>query len=218
MKVSVLICAHSQDENYDKLLCRALESLAIQSYDDFETVLVLDECWDGTRSAVKPYEYVLNMRIYDRPHKQGLAIAKNFGLERCNGEWIAFLDADDRYMSCKLEVQMNFLEHNPHVSVCGTLAWDWYNEFDMKPSCFQPGQYQTHDQVMQRLPSENVMCHGSIMVKHDALKAVGNYPTDKIYLGREDWELWQRMANAGFVFHNIPERLYIYSMGTSVER
>lgn len=207
MNISILICAYSQNQQYDQLLGRALDSLSCQTYDgDFETVVVLDECWEGTRPCVEHWGDVLDLKIYERPRKQGLAIAKNFGLAKCTGDWIGFLDADDQYMPCKLEVQSNFLIQNTEIDVCGTLAWDYYDNYTIKPSCFNPGQYQTHGQILAALPRENVMCHGSILVRRTALEKVGFYPTDKLYLGREDWDLWSRLIRAGYKFHNIPER------------
>ena len=93
--ISVLICVHSRDHEHDVLLQRALESLVRQTYADFETIVVLDECWEDTKGLVSRYTDVLDIRIFERPHKHGLDIAKNFGLQRCSGDWIAYLDADD---------------------------------------------------------------------------------------------------------------------------
>jgi len=199
------------------LLQRALESLTRQTYCEFETVVVLDECWENTRALVDHYKDVLNLRVLERPRKQGLAAAKNYGISHCTTNWIAYLDADDQWMDCKLEIQRNCLLRNTKVDFCGTNAWDLVDGV-MHPNCFSVLQYSKHDEIVNRLSQENILCHGSMMIRRSALETLNMYRTDKALLGREDWDLWQRAAAAGFIFMKVPERLYIYSLGTSVPR
>jgi hypothetical protein len=53
MSLSVLICVHSQNNFYDDLLIRSLKSLEDQTYTEFKTFLVLDECWEPTKKIVE---------------------------------------------------------------------------------------------------------------------------------------------------------------------
>ncbi len=153
--------------------------------------------------------------------KDGLASAKNFGINCINNvkpvDWIAYLDADDQWMHAKLEVQRNFMLDNPEVDFCFTECWDHENGV-LKPNCFPIGKYNTHEQIEGRIYQENCLGHGSAMIRMEAMNALGGYNTDKRYLGREDWELWQRAIANGYRFAKVPERLYCYSMGTSVAR
>ncbi len=215
--ISVLVCVHSTDHEHDLLLQQALESLVRQTYVDFETVVVLDECWEATRSLVENYKDVLTLRFFQRPKKQGLAAAKNFGLSKCTGDWIAYLDADDWYIDCKINTQRNWMLEHPEIDLCGTHSWDILDGY-MVPNCFKVTDHITHEEIMAVLPDENVMCHGSMMIRKIVIDSLGGYITDKAYLGREDWELWSRAANAGFRFGKVPERLYVYTLGTSVPR
>ncbi len=215
--IDVLICVHSQDYEHDMLLQRALESLVRQTYDEFTVVIVLDECHQDTRGFVEHYADVLNIRLFERPRKQGLAAAKNYGLKQCTGNWVAYLDADDQWMDCKLEIQRKFLMDHPDIDFCFTECWDLENDI-LHPNCFGVGQYQTHDQILAALPRENVLAHGSAMIRRVAIESMNGYRTDKALLGREDYDLWRRAAQNGFRFMKVPERLYIYSLGTSVPR
>jgi glycosyltransferase involved in cell wall biosynthesis len=215
--ISVLVCVHSRDHEHDMLLQRALESLCRQTYTQFETVVVLDECWEDTKSLVESYASTLGIRLFEKPHKQGLAVAKNFGLQRCSGDWIAYLDADDQWMDCKLAVQRQWLLDHPEVDFCGTNAWDLIDG-TMVPNCFSTQQYSTHDEIVKRLPQENILCHGSMMIRRIAMESLKGYSTERSCLGKEDWALWQRAVASGFRFGKVPERLYIYSLGTSVPR
>jgi len=216
--ISVLVCVHSQDAQHDNLLREALDSLVTQTYDDFETIVVLDECWEFTRSLVDKYRQVLDLKVFERPQKQGLAAAKNFGIGKCTGQWIAYLDADDRYMDSKLEVQRQWMLDNPDIDFCGTNAWDVMENGSIVVNCFSVADYVLHEEIVAALPQENVLCHGSMMIRRLALVSLNGYDPKSLVLGREDWDLWQRAANAGFRFMKVPERLYLYSLGTGVAR
>lgn len=215
--ISVLICVHSQDIEHDRLFQESLESLVRQTYEDFEVVVVLDECWNDTRSILESYRSVLDIRFFERPRKQGLAAAKNFGLSKCKTDWVTYLDADDRYMDCKIGVQRQWMLDHPDVDFCGTQAWDILDGY-VVPNCFPIMSYLTHEEIVGALSNENVLCHGSMMIRKLAIDTLRGYSTDKVLLGREDWELWVRAANAGFRFGKVPERLYQYTLGTSVPR
>ena len=50
--VTVLICVHSTNYNYDFLLIKSLKSLENQTNKNFKTLLVLDGCWDNTKKIL----------------------------------------------------------------------------------------------------------------------------------------------------------------------
>jgi GT2 family glycosyltransferase len=54
-----------------------------------------------------------------------------------------------------------------------------------------------------------------MLVRKNALLELGGYRDIK---GMEDWDLWQRAINNGYKFYQIPERLYIYRLNTSIIR
>lgn len=222
MKLSVLICVHSQDHLHDRLLQRALESLVAQTYTSFSTIIVLDECWEDTVEIVRKYKDVLDIKWFERPKKMGLASAKNFGISKCDGDWIAYLDADDAYHPEKLERQVNFIEENSDYGVVATQACDVYNPGEederIEPNCFGVGQYDTDAKIKARLPAENIICHGSVILNAEMIKAHGLYNTSQAFKGQEDYQLWKTLASQGVKFYNIPERLYLYSMNTGVAR
>jgi glycosyltransferase involved in cell wall biosynthesis len=210
---------------------RALGSLRRQSRRPDEVVIVLDESFvyvKDTRRYIKEAETwddkkgltPINWVLRTRGRKEGLAAAKNFGLQFCTGDYITYCDVDDEWAECKLELQSQYATEFPDVSVIGTQAWDRWEDGILRPNCFKPGQFETHEQIRDQLPHENVMCHGSVMIRKESLECLivaGEGPYRDIR-GAEDYDLWKRMMAVGAVFYNIPERLYLYSLGTSVER
>lgn len=223
MKVSTLACVHSTDEHLDNMLVHGLKSVLNQTRPVDEIIVVLDECWKRTRSALEKHFQPNDMKVVSKSPKNGLAAAKNYGLQYCSGDWITFLDADDAWMPCKNEVQSHSIMRSAQpADFVGALAWDRWpkddkpvEEWPLTPSCFRPGEYQSHDEIKNKIFHENVLCHGSMMIKSHALMELGGYRDVR---GAEDWDLWRRAINAGYKFFNLPERLYIWTHGTSVER
>jgi len=212
-KYTILVCVHSQTDFHDGLLNNALKSLEDQTFKNFNTVIVLDQCWDNTIKNIKPPS---NHTIYQRDRKEGLAFAKNFGLSKIDSEWVGFLDADDYYLPEKMEKQIAYIENND-VDFLGTLAYDklWRDGKKIVPSCYEPGRFSTHEKISAGIQKENMMCHGSMLIKKKCLDALGSY---EHHVGHEDWDLWKRAIAAGYKFANLDERLYVWSCGTSVDR
>jgi glycosyltransferase involved in cell wall biosynthesis len=74
-KLSILLCAHCPNANYDDLIVKAIRSIYEQSYKDYKLFIVLDECWSGTLSKVKDV-ITPDTEIIIRNKKEGLARAK----------------------------------------------------------------------------------------------------------------------------------------------
>jgi len=105
--VSVIIPVH----NCERYLAEAIESVLAQTYRPIEVVVVDDGSTDNSADIARSYQEI--HYIY-QPH-QGVAAARNVAIAAAQGEFIAFLDADDRWPSDKLRVQVEYLIEHPHV-------------------------------------------------------------------------------------------------------
>lgn len=218
MTISCLICVHSKNYEYDHLFGRAFLSMIRQTRKPDEVVIVLDSCWANTRNFIKEIirENSIKIPIKVLDHeKTGLAAAKNFGIKHCSGDFIAYCDADDWSHRSRLKLQEKYLEIYPNVDIIATECWDVFPNGDILPNCFPIGLYNTHEQICNRLPYENVIGHGSVMIRRSIFDTF-TYTDIK---GAEDFALWQTLARTGkFEFAKVPERLYYWSYGTSVSR
>lgn len=98
--------------NVEKYINDCLESVLLQTYKNFEIIIVDNNSTDSTVTICKMYLslYPETIKlIFER--KQGAGYARNAGLRISKGEWIQFLDADDLLMPQKLETQLNFAKH-----------------------------------------------------------------------------------------------------------
>ena len=218
MTLTILICVHSTINFYDELLNKSIQSLVNQTYKNFKTVIVLDECWDKTKEMISLSNYDLDLTILTKEKKQGLSYAKNFGLYHIDTEWVGFLDADDLYLPTKLENQVNYIENNK-VDFLGTKSWyiDGLNEDRLYPNWYLNDEeipnWENHEDIKSEIFEKCVLTHGSMLVRKECLNKLNGYQDVR---GTEDWDLWKRGMSNNFIFHQLPEKLYIYRRGTSV--
>jgi len=106
-RVSVTIPTY----NRASLVEEAIKCVLDQTFEDLEIIIVDDGSTDNTRSVVEKYTEKGVKYCYKK--NGGCASARNFGLERCTGEYIAFLDSDDLWPRDFIEVMLNRLEANP---------------------------------------------------------------------------------------------------------
>lgn len=196
----------------------------------WKLLIIFDECTDDSEEVFKKIwqrqcgerhldENWLEVRILRRSKKEGLAACKNFGLRYCDTEFLTFLDADDGMLPDRLQIQLDFVQKNKDVDICSTGMWVKKGTDDrMFVSFFGNNDYQHHEDIMMRLPHENVICGASVMMAVETLKEMGGYSEDPRHKGIEDWALWVKCLSRGKRFYKIPERLYVWRNRTSAER
>jgi glycosyltransferase involved in cell wall biosynthesis len=97
--------------NRAKTLVRAIESVLKQTFDDFELLIIDDGSSDDTKQRVKPF--LTDVRVkYLYQDNAGASAARNKGIELSVGEFIAFQDSDDEWLSTKLAEQVEIFKKN----------------------------------------------------------------------------------------------------------
>ena len=99
MLVSIIIPTY----NRAKLVTEAVQSALSQTYTNFEILVIDDGSTDNTEEMLKKYD---NDIKYIKTERSGPGRARNLGISRAKGEFIAFLDSDDLWMDFKLDLQM----------------------------------------------------------------------------------------------------------------
>src|SRR5699024_4400569 len=108
-KVSVITPVY----NAEKYLSETIESVLNQTYESFEYLLIDDCSTDNSTSIIK--EFAKNdsrVKYIKLPENSGAAVARNKGLEKAKGRFIAFVDSDDKWYPEKLEMQLDFMNIN----------------------------------------------------------------------------------------------------------
>ena len=116
-KVSVIIPAY----NAEKFIGEAIESVLNQTYKNIEIIVVDDGSKDNTYHIVK--QNFGNQVKLIRKKNGGVSSARNMGVKNAEGEFIAYLDADDYWLPQKLEIQLRCFEKFPECGLCYTDAY-----------------------------------------------------------------------------------------------
>ena len=109
-KVSIIIPSYNRAE----MLVECLESVFIQTFTDYEVIVVDDGSTDNTEDVLKPYRERIT---YIKHENKGNAAARNSGLDVAKGELIAFLDSDDLWLPHKLMKEVEYLDQHPDVDM-----------------------------------------------------------------------------------------------------
>jgi pseudo-rSAM protein len=112
--VSVIVPTYNRIEK----LCRAINSVRVQDYLNWELLIIDDRSIDNTKSVLENYK-ITDGRIhyYRNEYKQGPSGARNFGIDKAQGKYIAFLDSDDEWFPNHLSECLEILE-NEKMQIC----------------------------------------------------------------------------------------------------
>lgn len=111
-KVSILMNAY----NAEKYLHEAIDSIYAQTFEDWE-IIFIDNCsTDDTRKIADSYDD--KIKYYKTDKNIPLGAARNFGLQHCRGDYIAFLDTDDIWLPNKLSTQVKIMDENKVFQLC----------------------------------------------------------------------------------------------------
>ncbi|MCA9949558.1 MAG: glycosyltransferase family 2 protein [Anaerolineales bacterium] len=191
---TVIIPTH----NRVNMLGEAIQSVLNQSDSDFELIVVDDHSNDNTAQYVKKIndtriKYILNDR------KNGGGGARNAGIFRARGEWVAFLDDDDLWMPEKLAVfRKEILRDNQHIGLFYTSFFICDSETLQIKSTIKPNKAGW---ISQDLLYKNYIASFScVVIRTDLLhKAEG---LDERFLSLQDLDLFVRIAErtqVGFI-------------------
>lgn len=106
-KVSIIMPTY----NREKLISRAIESVIRQKYPNWELLIVDDYSTDNTKETVERYINIdSRIKYLKNERRKGVAGARNFGILKATGKYIAFLDSDDEWLQNHLSESINALE------------------------------------------------------------------------------------------------------------
>ncbi|MGM0934478.1 MAG: glycosyltransferase family 2 protein [Bacteroidota bacterium] len=191
MNISVVIPLYNKIDS----VLGTLNSISNQTYLPKEIIIVNDGSTDGSEKLIKELNNPL-IRLFNQTN-EGVSAARNFGIEKAKGEWIAFLDADDEWKPTYLE-NINFLYKNyPNCEVLATA----YELEDQKGNSKQitlnkipfPGNHGVLNNYFEVAScSHPPICSSSVTIKKGVIKETGGFPLG-IKSG-EDLLTWASLA------------------------
>jgi len=183
MEVSVIIPVY----NRSVFLKQAVSSVLQQTYSPKEVIVVDDGSSEDIKSVVKEFNDE-RLTYAWQPH-QGVAAARNFGINLSKTSWLAFLDSDDYWLPTKLAAQVNFHQQHPDIFISQT------NEVWL-----QNGKRLNQKKYHQKLagnifkPSlaRCLISPSAVLLHKKVLATVGLF--DETLPACEDYDLWLRVT------------------------
>ncbi|MCZ6688910.1 MAG: glycosyltransferase, partial [Planctomycetota bacterium] len=188
-------------------LPEALESLRAQTAGSIEVVAVDDGSTDGTPEVLEEWVGRMDdLRVFTTPPR-GIVPALRLGLEEARGRLVARMDADDRCLPGRIELQRDLIDGDDRVGVVGSLVRIFPEETRQEGLRVYEewiNSLVTHDEIVRDLFVECPLAHPSFLMRRSELISLGGYP-DRPW--PEDYDLILRYAAAGFRLAKVPEVL-----------
>ncbi len=201
----IIPCFNKQNQ-----ILTTLYSVLNQSFQDYEIIIVDDGSTDNSVNLINTLQ---DKRIkLIQQQNAGVSIARNKAIKKANGEWVAFLDADDWWHPQYLENINHIIKTHSDAKVVST-------DFISKPDTenWQPQAwpllsqrpeieiiYSLPEQWLQRIP----FCTNSICINKDFLHTIQPWFPESETNG-EDLDLWMRIAEKTNIL-NLPIKLSVY--------
>ncbi len=200
---SVLISVYKKEKA--EYLKQALQSIINQTLKPTEILIVkdglltkeLDECIEDLQK-----QHPKLFKILAFKENRGLGLALRDGVQACKYEYIARMDSDDISKLDRFEKQFNYLQKHPETALLGT----WITEFSKDEN--NPDTVTKlpciHQEIIKFAKRRNPFRHVTVVLKKSAVIQSGNY---RDFLWFEDYDLFVRILQKGYIAANIPECL-----------
>lgn len=188
---SVIMACH----NAAPYVQQAIESVKSQTFSNWELIIVDDASQDDSLAYIKkasisePRIKVISMAI-----NVGAAAARNAAIEIAKGEWLSILDADDVYLSYKLEKQFEIIQQdNTNLVLLGGGCFHINSEGIRS----REYKYPSNSKVLKTNLHGRLKFppHSSIVYRKSAFLTVGYF--NQLFTPSEDYELWLRISEIG---------------------
>mgnify|MGYP001818149360 CR=1 FL=1 len=180
--ISVIIPAYDRAH----VLCRCLDSVLEQTLEPDEIIVVDDGSTDQTAKLIADrYPQI----TYLHQANQGVSKARNYGVARSIGDWLAFLDSDDEWLPGKLQQQMTALQQQPDYQLCHTEEIWIRNGRRVNP---MNKHAKSGGHIFENCLPLCAISPSSVIIKRDLFDQVGGF--DEQLPACEDYDLWLRIC------------------------
>lgn len=193
--------------NRAELFRRALESVATQTFTDFEVIVCDDGSSDHTSEVVDNFKDSFAIRYLREENWGGPARPRNNGLNVARGEWICFLDADDWWFPGKLAAVFAAIG-NVDVVHHDCAVFDG----SVKRILKMRGRQLSAPVFVDLMTAWNALHTSTVCVKKTILEEVGGFSEERALIAIEDFDLWLRISRITDRFGHIPRVLGAYGV------
>lgn len=200
--VSVILCEHNTPIDF---LEAALNSILKQTYSNFEIIFV-DDMTSTDYSSLTIFSDP-RIKVIKNGINKGLGASRNIGIDNSKGKYIAIMDTDDIALPERFSKQVEYLETNPDVVVCGT----WFETFGEKCETIKrvidDNEYYRCCLLFDNDPA---IINPSTMIRKSVLLE-NSIRLNENLTSAEDYDLWTKISCFGRIT-NLKEVLFKYRL------
>lgn len=185
-----------------ELLDATVKSILNQSFNDFEFIVIDDA------SSIEYKEYFNSyhdkrLKYYKLEKNAGPGNARNEGIKKAIGEYIAIVDSDDVYKSYRFQKQVEFFDANSDISLLS-------GGFKFSNNGRDPKVIETDEDIKVELLFNSQFANPLVMFRKNIFVEKGLFYPENINFG-EDYQLWIDAMIAGIKMANLQDILMIYT-------
>ncbi|RMD86144.1 MAG: glycosyltransferase [Candidatus Dadabacteria bacterium] len=207
---SVVIPAYNAEEVIED----ALNAVLAQTFKNYEVIVINDGSTDNTGAVIKQFmKSAPEMKFSFIEQKNlGIGAARNAGMKRANGEFAAFLDADDVWYEDKLERVYSVLKENPEIDLVCHDENLVHNGKVVRRNVYGP--YTTYYDLLFK---GNCISTSATVVRKDKVIRAGLFSEDLGFNGVEDYELWLRLSKFSrfYYLHEVLGEYRVFGEGVT---
>ena len=182
--VSVVISSY----NHEHYLAEAIQSVLAQTYPHFEVIVVDDGSTDGSWNVAQSFSGV---RCIQQENAGTPAATRNRGLQESRGEYVVFLDGDDRLLPNALEIGLRHLLSHPECA----FAAGHCHAIDNEQKCLTTLPSPTESDHYRALLIRNyALTPGSVIFRRDVLNEMRGFNASAEIKGSDDYDIYLRIA------------------------
>jgi glycosyltransferase involved in cell wall biosynthesis len=179
--ISAVIPAH----NASPFLAETIESILAQTFEEWELLIIDDGSKDNTAEIAKSYSQKDSRIQLVQQINKGVSAARNVGVQLTQGQFIAFLDADDRWLPEKLATHLEHLKLNPEVGV--SFGRVEFISYDGKPTGLIASARLTNLKAEHFLYNNPTITTSNLVVRREIFQQLPGFDPDMSYSEDIDW-------------------------------
>lgn len=195
-KISIIMPVYNSLE----FLKETIDSVKLQTYKNWELIIVDDNSTDGSRKyLIKKYRSEKKIKIFFNKKNYGPGYSRNKAIEKSSGNFLAFLDSDDLWVKTKLLDQMHFLRKN-NLNLCHTnIIYKKKNNF-----------YKRIYKIPKILGYQDLLYNNYITTSSVMIRKVKNFNYKFNNCGYDDYVFWLKILKKKNKFFLFKKYLTIY--------
>lgn len=205
--ISVIIPAY----NAERHLAEAVDSVLKQTYSNIEVIIIDDGSTDGTSEIGRACVRRDGRCRYFRSGNVGVSRARNRGIEKSAGSFVAFLDSDDLWEENKLQLQVECLAEKPEAIVLTELKRFVESDGERRYlTTTEPPPFNDRKSyllILLNFRNSQMTSFATVLMRKQQVQAAGLF--DERLRTSEDWDLWVRLASR-YEFVNVQVPLVLY--------